>query len=53
MKTDFKFETTLNFKILLSLDKKCLYSELFWSVFSRIRTEYGEINTDGFRIRRD
>ena len=23
--------------------KKCPYSELFWSVFSRIRTEYGEI----------
>ena len=22
--------------------KKCLYSELFWSVFSRIRTDYGE-----------
>ena len=27
----------------LSLRKKCPYSELFWSVFSRIRTEYGEI----------
>ena len=30
--------------------EKCLYSELFWSVFSRIRTEYGEVrmreNTD-------
>ena len=25
------------------LRDKCLYSELFWSVFSRIRTEYGEI----------
>ena len=25
------------------LRKKCPYSELFWSVFSRIRTEYGEI----------
>ena len=23
--------------------KKCLYSELFWSTFSHIRTEYGEI----------
>ena len=22
--------------------KKCSYSEFFWSVFSRIRTEYGE-----------
>ena len=26
-----------------SLRKKYLYSELFWSVFSHIRTEYGEI----------
>ena len=26
-----------------SVRKKCLYSELFWSAFSRIRTEYGEI----------
>ena len=26
-----------------SLRKKCPYSELFWSVFSRIRTEFGEI----------
>ena len=26
-----------------SLRKKCLYSELFWSAFSRFRTEYGEI----------
>ena len=29
-----------------TLRKKCPYSELFWSVFSRIWTEYGEI----FRI---
>ena len=28
------------------LCEKCLYSELFWSAFSCIRTEYGEI----FRI---
>ena len=28
-----------------SLLKKCPYSELFWSVFSRIRTEYGEIRS--------
>ena len=28
-----------------SLRKKCLYSELFWFVFSRIRTEYGEIRS--------
>ena len=26
-----------------TLRKKCPYSELFWSVFSRIRTEYEEI----------
>ena len=32
-------------KLLLSkaLRKMCPYLELFWSVFSRIRTEYGEI----------
>ena len=29
----------------LSLREKCSYSELFWSVVSRIRTEYGEILT--------
>ena len=28
-----------------SLRKKCPYSELFWSIFSRIRTEYGEIRS--------
>ena len=27
----------------LTLREKCPYSELFWSTFSRIRTEYGEI----------
>ena len=27
----------------ISLREKCRYSELFWSVFSRIWTEYGEI----------
>ena len=26
-----------------SMRKKCLYSELFWSVFSHMQTEYGEI----------
>ena len=26
-----------------SLREKCSYSEFFWSVFSRIRTEYREI----------
>ena len=27
------------------LRKKCTHSELLWSVFSRIRTEYGDIQT--------
>ena len=27
----------------LTLRKKCPYSELFWSVFSHIRTEYEKI----------
>ena len=27
-----------------TLREKCSYTELFWSVFSRIRTEYGEIS---------
>ena len=30
-------------KYLLTLRKKCPYSELFWSVFSCIRTQYGKI----------
>ena len=29
--------------IISKLREKCLFSELFWSAFSRIRTEYGEI----------
>ena len=29
----------------ISLRKKCPYSEFFWSVFSRIWTEYGEIRS--------
>ena len=28
---------------LMKLRENCLYLELFWSVFSRIRTEYGDI----------
>ena len=27
----------------ITLHEKCPYSELFWSAFSRIWTEYGEI----------
>ena len=30
------------------LRKKCPYSELFWSAFSRIVTEYGEIHLPVF-----
>ena len=33
----------MSFNPWLSLRKKCSYSEIFWSVFCRIRTEYGEI----------
>ena len=29
--------------LICTLREKCPYSELFWSAFSRIRTEYGEI----------
>ena len=29
--------------LLLTLRKKCRYSELFWSAFSRIRTECGQM----------
>ena len=35
-----------------SLREKCPYSELFWSTFSRIWTEYGEIrNTSRYSVR--
>ena len=32
------------------LRKKCPYSELFWSVFSSIWTEYGEIQSARIRF---
>ena len=32
-------------QVFTSLRKMCLYSELFWSAFSRIWTEYGEIRS--------
>ena len=37
----------VNLKSLLgiTLREKCPYLELFWSVFSRIRTKYGKIRT--------
>ena len=28
-----------------TLRKKCPYSEFFWSVFSRIRVEYGDLRS--------
>ena len=33
----------LHFSDKLALRKKCPYLQLFWSVFSRIWTEYGEV----------
>ena len=41
---DFKSNTELFYLIICDLHsvKKCSYSHLFWSVFSRIRTEYGQ-----------
>ena len=30
---------------MLTLGQKCPYLELFWSLFSHIRTEYGQIRT--------
>ena len=29
----------------MALREKCLYSELFWSAFSRIWNEYGEMRS--------
>ena len=31
--------------LMLALREKCLYSKLFWSTFSHIRNEYGEIRS--------
>ena len=41
---DYVFAICLSWKAAgaFTLRKKCLYSELFWSAFSRIHTEYGE-----------
>ena len=40
-----QFVETLLILILIALRKKCLYSEFFWSVFSRVRNEYEEIRS--------
>ena len=41
----FPERLSLRYNIILKLPlrKGCPYSELFWSVFSRIRTEFGDI----------
>ena len=41
-----KFLSSLHFYVGYNgVHEKCPYSELFWSAFFRIRTEYGEIRT--------
>ena len=35
----------MSYSVWLSLRKKCPYSGLFWSLFSCIRIEYGEIRS--------
>ena len=38
--------------LFYTVRKKCPYSEFFWSTFSRIRTEYGEIQcTSPYSVR--
>ena len=32
--------------VCIALRKNCLYSEFLWSVFSRIRTEYRDLQTN-------
>ena len=39
------FYRVSNAPLHLALREKCPYSELFWPLFSRIRTEYGEIQS--------
>ena len=56
----FFYESTLYYvrtttvHLYLTLRKKCPYSELFWSAFSCIQTEYGvirSISPDSVRMR--
>ena len=50
------FENPVKHFWWLTLRKRCPYSELFWSVFSRIRTEYEEIlriSPYSFRMRKN
>ena len=39
------FIKKLHYRILIVLRGKCPYSEFFWSVFSRIWTEYGNLQS--------
>ena len=41
----FKFYQDFPCLAYYALSKKSPYSELFWSAFSRIQTEYGEIRS--------
>ena len=40
-----KFFKKIFITLMNALRETCKYSELFWSAFSRIRTEYGEIRS--------
>ena len=42
LKQVFKFGTFVNYAII-TLREQCLHSQFFWSIFSLIRTEYGEM----------
>ena len=41
----FNVNEFIMFTISFSLHKKCPYSEFFWSIFSHLRIEYGEIRS--------
>ena len=43
--SEYASRITLYHQIHQTLREKCPYSELFWSVFSRIWTEYGDIQS--------
>ena len=45
-----KFVTFVNVN-LRALRERCPHSKLFWSVFSGIRTEYGEIRISPYYVR--
>ena len=42
LKQVFKFLTFVKYEII-TLREKCPHSQFFWSIFSLIRTEYGEM----------